>query len=790
MVFRQRGQAVLQTKKRIAVGVLAVGIVQGVASLPLSPAMAQTEETPASPAAMASAYGIIASIEVNGAQRVEAETVKSYMTVRVGEPFDPSQIDASLKNLFGTGLFADVTMSRTANTLIVTVRENPSINEVAFEGNKRFKDEDLAREIQSKERSVYTRTTVQSDLQRVLELYRRSGYFSATVVPKLIELDQNRVNLVFEVNEGERTLVRGISFVGNTVYSDGKLGEEVLTRPTRWYRFLSSSDVYDPNRVEVDKELLRRFYLSQGYADFRVVSGVAELSPDGKGFYITYTIEEGERYTFGDIDLKTRLTRLDPESLRNYLTTRKGEWYNADEVEATINALVDTLNDRQYAFVDIRPEVVRNRETKTINLTYTINEGQRVYVERININGNMRTQDRVIRREMMLVEGDPFNRSKLKLSEQHIKDLGFFEKVDVKVAQGSAPDRAVIDIDVREQSTGEVSVGAGYSTTDGPLADFGISERNFLGKGQTLRFSTTMSGRSQQFNFGFTEPYFLGRDLSAGFDLFHDTRENDESSFDEQQTGFVLRAGFPLSENLRERVSYTLKNSRIENVESTASRFIRDQEGERLTSMVGQELTYDRRDSRLTPTDGYVLRLGTDLAGLGGDAQYIRVKGGGAYYYPISGDQWVFSLMGEAGTIYGLDQEISIADRFFIGGDTLRGFETAGIGPRDLTTSAQDALGGNYFYRGSIELAFPLGTPEEMGLKGYAFTDAGSLWGAEDDPLPSETFVDEKSVRVSAGVGVSWRSPLGPLRVDVAYPIMKEDFDQVQQFRLSFGTRF
>lgn len=743
-------------------------------------------------AAVAQTADVISSIEVQGSQRVEPATVKSYLSLHEGDAFVSSEIDRSLKNLFATGLFADITLSRRGSVLIVKVSENPIINQIAFEGNNRLKDENLAGEIQSRARAVYTRTRVQADVQRLLEIYRRSGYFAATVTPKIIPLDQNRVNLVFEISEAGRTLVNSITFIGNSRYSDGQLLEEISTKPSRWYRFLTSNDVYDPDRVEVDKELLRRFYLSKGYADFRVVSAVAELSPDNKGFFLTFTVEEGERYKFGDIKINTQMRSLDPESLRDQLTTVSGNWYNAGEVDTSIDNLTKAMNDRQYAFVDIKPDVSRDRENHIINLTYQINEGQAVYVERININGNMRTEDRVIRREMQLVEGDAFNRSRLQRSEQNIKDLGFFETADVNVTQGSAPDKANIDVNVAEQSTGEISVGAGYSTSDGPLADFGISERNFLGKGQDLRFSTTLSGKSQEFNLSFTEPYFLERDLSAGVDLTHDRRQNNESSYDEQTTGFGLRLGYPLSENLRQRLTYNLHSTKIDNVPLTASRFVREQEGDRITSMVGQELTYDRRDSKLLPTEGYILRLNTDVAGLGGDAKYLRARGGGAFYVPLGGPNWVFSMMAEAGAMspIGGEEGIAINDRFFIGGDTLRGFKNSGIGPRDLTTTAEDALGGKYFARGSVELSLPLGLPEEMGIKGHVFTDAGSLWGNDANPLPGETFVDDASIRLASGAGVSWRSPLGPLRVDFAFPIIKEDYDKTQEFRLSFGTRF
>ncbi len=739
----------------------------------------------------AGAQDAISGIEISGNERIEPATVRSYIGLREGDSFAQANIDRGLKGLFGTGLFADVSLSRRGTVLIVRVKENPIINQIAFEGNKKLEDKALLAEIQSKTRAVYTRTRVQSDLQRVLDLYRRSGYFAATVTPKIIPLDQNRVDLVFEVNEGARTYVKSIKFVGNSKFTDGQLSDEILTRRERWYRFFSANDVYDPDRLEVDKELLRRYYLSQGYADFRVVSAVAELSPDNEGFYLTFTVEEGERYKFGNVDVQSNFKDMNVDLLKKKILSKSGEWYDASQVEASVSALTSTLNDMQYAFVDVRPEVQRDRDAHVVNLTYNVSEGPRVFVERININGNLRTQDKVIRRELLLSEGDPFNRSKLNDSEQRIRDLGYFEKVDVKVDEGTAPDQAVVNVTVAEQSTGEVSLGAGYSTTDGVLADFGISERNFLGKGQDLRFNTTLSGKSQEFNFSFTEPYFMERDLSAGVDAFHETRQYDESSYDQQNTGFSLRMGYPLGENLRQKVSYTLKNTRIDNVPATSSRYIREQEGERLTSMLGQELVYDRRNSKLDPTDGYVLRLNTDVAGLGGDAEYVRAKTGGIGYVSLFSPEWVLSGLAETGGVWGFGgEDVAISDRFFLGGNSLRGFKTSGIGPRDLTTSSEDSLGGRYFARTSLEMTFPTGLPEEMGVKAHVFSDAGTVWDSGATPLPGETFIDSQSIRVSTGAGLSWRSPLGPLRVDFAFPIVKEDEDQTQQFHLSFGTRF
>jgi outer membrane protein insertion porin family len=435
--------------------------------------------------------------------------------------------------------------------------------------------------------------------------------------------------------------------------------------------------------------------------------------------------------------------------------------------------------------VNVRPDVQRNREAKTVDIVFQVNESPRVYVERIDVHGNMRTQDKVIRREMMLIEGDPFNRTLLAKSEKSIRDLGFFEKVTVRNLPGSTPDRTVIDIEVSEQSTGEVSIGAGFSTSDGPLADLRLTEKNFLGKGQELSLATVVSGKKSEFDVSFTEPYFLSRDISAGIDAFHMTRDlQDESSYDQQRTGGALRLGYPLSERWRQTAKYRYEVNDVSDVKSNASSFVRSQAGKWKTSAVSQRTTYDNRDSTLFPTDGWLYWLDTEYAGLGGDASYVSGKTGASYYYPVT-KTVVFNALGEVGAIEGLDENVRISERYFVGGNNLRGFERAGIGPRDRVT--RDALGGNQFYRTTAELSFPIGFPKEYAIEGHAFHDAGSLWGIDDTGTGIN---DEKSIRASGGIGVSWRSPLGPLRLDYAVPYTKEDFDKEEHFRFNFGTRF
>jgi len=732
---------------------------------------------------------VIRDVQVVGTERIEPSTVLTYLDVKPGDNMTQDTLDNALKSLFATGLFADVVLRQKGSTLEVSVTENPVINEIAFEGNDKLKDDALQAEIQLRARQVFTRTKVQADTNRLYQVYRRNGRFAVTIEPKIIKLDQNRVNLVFEIDEGPVTFVRGIKFVGNKRFSDDALRAEISTAETRWYKFLSSDDRYDPDRLSFDQELLRRYYLSQGYADFRVLSAVAELSKDKDYFYVTFTVEEGERYKVGKITINADLRDFDENTLVPELDMAPGDWYNADRVQKTVDNFTAALAKKNFDFVAVRPDVQRNREQQTVDLSFQISETPKIFVERIDINGNVRTMDKVIRREMELAEGDPFNRAKVAKSEKDIKDLDYFEKVTVKTQQGSAPDKSVIDIEVAEKSTGELSVGAGFSTADGPLADFRIRERNFLGKGQDLLFGTTIAGKRTEFDVSFTEPYFLDRDLSAGVSLFHTTRDlQDESSYDQKRSGGSFQMGYPLSENWRQSLRYRIEQNEITDVDSDASRYIIDQEGERMTSAISQTITYDNRNSKLFPTEGMNAWFTTEFAGLGGDAEYVSAKLGSSYFYPVYEDKVILNILGEVGAIGATgDGDVEINERFFLGGANLRGFQSAGVGPRDTITD--DALGGNMFYRGSVELAFPIGVPEDLGIQGHAFTDFGSLWDLDEDAVAGE-IVDKNSIRAAAGLGLSWRSPMGPVRIDVAAPYLSEDYDEKENFRFSFGTRF
>ena len=728
---------------------------------------------------------MIGSVLVEGNERIEADTVRSYVSVGPGDQFDADAVNESLKALFESGLFADVAIRREGNALIVSVVENPIINRVVFEGNDAIDDDELEAEIQLQPRVVYTRPRVQADLQRLTEIYRRSGRFAASIEPKVVQLPQNRVDLVFEVNEGPVTEVRRINFIGNTHFSDSALRDVIQTVENAWYRFATSADTYDPDRLTFDRELLRRFYLANGYVDFRVISAVAELTPDRNDFIITFSIEEGERYRVAALDIDSRLRDLTPEDLLPVIEIEAGDWYDAEQVEESLVALTEVIGSRGYAFVDVQPRVDRDRETTSVDVTFEIDEGPRVYVERIDIVGNARTLDEVIRREFRLAEGDAFSTALIRRSRQRIRNLGYFSKVDISTSEGSAPDRSIVTVEVAEVPTGELSFGAGVSSADGVLGDIAIRERNLLGQGQDLRLALTVSARRQEIDLSFTEPYFLDRDVAAGFDIFQRTIDlQEESSFDRATVGFAVRVGYPLSEHFRHTVSYTLKNDDVSSVAADTSQYIADQEGETTTSAVSHTLSYDIRDSRIDPTDGFFARFGQELAGLGGDSRYLKHTLTYGHFYSIA-DGWVLSGIARAGHIAGIDDDVGIVDRFFLGGRRLRGFEPSGVGPRDARTD--DALGGNLFYSLSGELGFPLGVGDELNLRGAVFADAGSL---TDIDATGPDLLDEASPRLSVGVGINFRSPIGPIRLDFSRALIKEDFDRTEDFRFSFGTRF
>ncbi len=731
---------------------------------------------------------MIRRIDVEGNQRIERETVLSYMSFREGMLYDPAQIDDSLKSLFATGLFADIGMRRDGDKLIVSVVENPIINRVAYEGNSAIKEEDLNNEVQLKPRTIYTRAKVQADVTRIIELYRRGGRFAATVEPKVIRLPQNRVDLVFEINEGPKTKIAAIDFLGNKEFSDGTLREIISTSESAWWKFLSSSDSYDPDRLTYDRELLRRFYLSKGYADFRVVSAVADLSRDDSSFHITFTVEEGEVYTFGKIALKTNLEKLNKADLEPLIKTKAGETYNATLIDKSTDALTFAAGSQGYAFAQVRPRVNRNREKRTIDMTYTVSEGPRVYVERINISGNVRTLDRVIRRQMKLVEGDAFNKVLLDKSEKNIRGLQYFSKVDVSQQPGTAADKTVVNVAVQEQSTGSLSLSFGFSSVDSAIIGVSLNEQNFLGRGLQIGSSVSLSRRQQLVQVHYTDPYFLDRDLVGGIDLFgSETDYQDEASFDSRTQGFGLRFGFPLSDNSRFLARYQLRQEEILNVSPFASNVVKAAEGKETRSIIGYDYYLDNRDDPVAPKGGWDMLFSQDFAGLGGTVRYVSTQLLTHAYYQVAED-FVATQRFDLGYIKGIGEEIRLNDRFFKGGTDFRGFKSGGIGPRDLLTN--DAVGAEAYAFGTTEMSFPNGLPEALGITTSLFVDYGFIGKAYTDPTVFANVQDKMAPRVSTGLSLNWKSPFGPVRLDFAQVLIDEPYDQREAFRFSAGTSF
>jgi outer membrane protein insertion porin family len=754
---------------------------------PTRTAQAQTPSLGGLPAS----GGIVREVRIEGAQRIEPATVASYMVIQAGDPFEPEGMDRSIKTLYATGLFRDVSLRREGNTLIVVVRENPIVNRVAFEGNRSLGDDVLRGEIQIRPRAVFTRATALSDRQRLLDVYARRGRYAAAIEPKIIELEQNRVDVVFEIVEGPSTLIRRVNFVGNERFSASELKDVIASRESAWYRILSTSDQYDPERLNFDRELIRRFYLRYGYADVQVRSAMAELSPDRESFFVTFTIEEGERYRVGKVDIDSRVRNLAPETLAGVVTFREGQWYGAEEIEATVTALETAVQNAGYAFVEIRPRFQRNRDARTVDVTFEVVEGPRVFVERIDIVGNVRTKDKVIRREFRIAEGDAYNAARMRRSRQRVQDLTYFGKVDMQTTEGSAPDRAVVTLEVEERATGELTIGGGFGTDVGFLGTVGLRERNLAGTGLEARGEVTLGQRRSQVDLSLTDPYFLDRNLVAGVDLFYITRDNqDISGYDEERIGIVFRVGYAINEHLRQNWSYSLIRRDITNIDPLASIYIKDQEGTTTNSMVSQVLTYDRRDSRIDPSEGYLLRLGTDVSGLGGDTGFFRPRLDGTYYQPLAfltgSRQWTLSVRGSIGYLFQYGERERIIDNFFLGGENLRGFKIGGAGPRDV--ASDDALGGRFIWTQSNEVRFPMPfLSEDLGVFGRAFVDVGGL---TDPGVSGVGVVDDANPRVGAGFGITWRSPFGVVNVDLAQAVVKESYDKTELIRFGFGTRF
>jgi outer membrane protein insertion porin family len=741
----------------------------------------------------------IAHIVVRGTQRIEPETVLTYISIHEGDIYNEQTADTALKTLYATGLFADVKMNFDGSTLTVHVVENPIINQVVFEGNSKVSDKDLTKEVQLKPRGVFTRAKVQSDVQRIIELYRRNGKFAATVDPQIIQRPQNRVDLIFSISEGPTTGVARINFIGNHVFDDNTLRGQIATEESAWWKFLASNDNYDPDRLTFDREQLRRFYVSHGYADFHVVSAVAELTPDRREFYITFTVDEGELYHFGKVEIDSAIKELPAAKLRPLIRIQRGDIYNADLVQKGIDALTNAAGTHGYAFAEVHPRIARNRDRRTIDVIMKIDQGPRVYVERINVIGNTRTLDKVVRREMRLTEGDAFNRVLVDRSRTRIRALGFFKDVDIKQSPGSQPDRTDLTVAVTEQSTGELSLGAGYSSTSALVGEFSYTERNLFGRGQYLRASVAVSRISRQFQFSFTEPWFLDRPLQAGFDLYKVTTQFNQADYEGDVDAAGIRFGYPTSEFGSVALNYTFKINTVTPF-AGAPLAVQQAAGTLTSSAFGYTFGYNTLDDTIRPTRGMAVSFSQSLAGLGGSLKYVSTTSDFAFYVPVIWDNLIGSFTGSLGDIIGYSgQKIPINERFFKGGDSFPGFALAGIGPRDTFVAGNTgAVGGNVYAIGNASIRLPSFLPEDYGITTSFFTYFGTL-GRIDGKVSYNCLTppvgaiatcvkDNLAFRASAGIGIGWKSPFGPIQIDLGVPLVKAPYDRAELIHFSAGT--
>ncbi len=834
-------------------------------------AMAQTDpllsQSPSGtfPTPVPNTSGTVKAIIVKGTERLEPETVRSYVNLDVGDTYDRDRLDKALKEIYASELFADATILDDNGTLTITVKENPVINRVLVEGAKRVKEEKVREEIKLAPRQIFTRSKVRADVGRILEVYRRSGRFSAAVEPKIVQLDQNRVDLVYEISEGSKSKVRQINILGNHKFKESQLRAVMATRQARPFRIFTSNDTYDPDRLAYDQQKLRQFYLTQGYADFRVVSAVAELTPDRRDFIITYVVEEGERYKFGDLNIESDIRDIKADTFKKLLTEHKGDWYNAQKIENTVDTLQETAGLLGYAFADIRPQFNRDKDKREMNITFQIAEAPRVYVEKININGNVRTKDQVIRREFRLAEGDAFNTLKVKRSRDRLQGLGFFQdKLEVEQKPGSAPDKVILEVNVQEKSTGSLEVSAGYSSLENFILSASITQRNFRGRAQELRLSGNISSYSKSIEAGFTEPYLFGRNLALGVDIFRrdynafntlaDNTRN--TTYSDTTTGFQVRTGFAITEFWAASIRYGLSRENVTLDKATyytadpitgvlrcdpllAGRYLCDAVGSYTTSSVGYSLIYNSVNNPQRPSRGQRFVFSQDLAGVFTGVKYLRTKANYDWYRPLFGANsgFILNIGGEAGYIFGYGgQSVRLTDRFFLGEGQIRGFGIRGVGPRVLREPlladgsidpnrkdyTDDALGGETYYRARVEVQIPLGAAgSELGLRPSIFTDVGAVFkiptpstSCQQPPAPlthpvssfnptvvcapntggsgfDEAFLgNSASPRVAVGVGVSWNSPFGPFRFDLAKALVKQPGDDPKLFQFNVGTQF
>lgn len=731
------------------------------------------------------------TVEITGNQRIESGTILTYAGIGRGERVSAAELNDAYQRILASGLFESVEIIPQGNQLVIRVVEFPTVNRISIEGNRRLKDEDLMAALQSQPRRVFSPAVAEADAQTITEVYSAAGRLAATVEPKIIRRSNNRVDLVFEITEGRVVEVERLSFVGNRAFSERRLRRVLETKQAGIFRELIRSDSFIADRVEFDKQVLRDFYLSRGYVDFETLSVNSELVRARDGFLVTFNIREGQQFRVGEVTVVSDLEEADPDLFMDEVRMRSGAIYSPSLIEENIARLERLAIREEIDFVRVEPRVTRNDADLTLDVEYVLTRGPRVFVERIDIEGNNTTLDRVVRNRFRVVEGDPFNPREIRESAERVRALGYFSNADVNAREGSTPDQVVIDVDVEEQPTGSLSFGASYSVDSGAAFTIGFSERNFLGRGQTISVDLNTASSSQSGTFRFVEPNLLGRDLAFGLDLGYVTTDSNNSTFDTRRINFTPSLTFPVSQNGRLRVYYTLEQNKVFGVDNaTASQLLINDENleTQTTSAIGYNYSFDTRRTGLNPDAGVVLRFGQEFAGLGGDAEYIRTTALlGAETKAWNGDVTLRGIL-EGGIHHSLGGTNStVLDRFRHSNSQLRGFSSNGIGPYD----DGDHLGGNYYAYARLEADFPLGLPEEYGITGGLFLDAGSVWGLDDNNNGHGGFIDDDfALRATVGFSIFWDTPLGPLRFNFSQPLKEEANDDTRSFDLTISTQF
>ncbi len=736
---------------------------------------------------------MIQRVDVRGAQRAGQEAVRSNITIRPGVSFSNADIDESVKRLYATGYFSDVKISVSGSTLVVTVNESQLVNQVVFNGNRKIKDDKLQGVVRTQPLGPYSEALANADIQTIREAYAQIGRSDVQVTTQVVPVGQGRVNVAFVINEGERTKIANINFVGNQAYGDRRLHDVLVTKESGPLSFLTRKDVYTADKLRADEDALRQFYYNHGYPDFRVVSSDAVLDESKNEYTITFTVEEGPRYTFGNISVESTVPGIDGAQLEGLVETKTGDTYNARNVQKTIEAISKQVASAGYPFARVTPRGDRNFQASTVGVSYLVDQGERAYVERIEIRGNTRTRDYVIRREFDLSEGDAFNQLAITRAKRRLEALGYFSKVNIGTQQGSSPDRVVIVVDVEDQSTGSFGIGAGYAANDGVILEASVEEKNFLGRGQYIRVAAGAGqDNAQTYSLNFTEPYFLGYRLAAGFDVFK-SQSSSKDYYEYTEQGFTLRVTAPITEELATTLRYTYKQVEYSGEGNWAAGLSRPyidliNGGQYDQSIIGQTLTYNTVDSMQLPREGIYATVTHEFAGLGGDSEYYKIYGRARYFHLLSDEM---DLIGQiavgAGHVVATGDKLNVFDQFTIGGRQIRGFESDGIGPR---MPNGDTLGGTTYFTVSAELSAPMpAVPEDFGLRASVFADAGTLYGNEVANSAGALGTDS-ALRASVGAGITWASPFGALRFDYAVPVVKEDFDREQRFRFSMANQF